>query len=154
MGLLDKLHKRPASKPAATLMEDIPRAETWLVENMNASGYALDGTMESFRELDRFFDEQSRPGGLLADGRPGSKLFAVGCYMGQVFVRQLGGVWETDDADPAGEVNIAVRLPDGSLVWPVQRAMKRLKNGAEDGLYDYGRFAAGTLKQPGGGREP
>ena len=60
---------------------------------------------------------------------------------GQVFVRRLGGVWETDDSDPAGEVNIAVRLPDGSLVWPVQRAMKRLRNGAEDGLYVYGRFA-------------
>ncbi len=135
MGLLDKLRKK--GPPA--LLEDIPKAEAWLVQNMNAAGYPLDCTIESFRELDRFFDEQSRPGGLLADGKPGSKLFAVGSYMGQVFVRRLGGVWETGDSDPAGEVNIAVRLPDGSLVWPVQRAMKRLRNGAEDGLYAYGR---------------
>lgn len=135
MGLLDKLRKK--GPPA--LLEDIPKAEVWLVQNMNAAGYPLDGTIESFRELDRFFDEQSRPGGLLADEKPGSKLFAVGSYMGQVFVRRLGGVWETDDSDPAGEVNIAVRLPDGSLVWPVQRAMKRLRNGAEDGLYACGR---------------
>lgn len=135
MGLLDRLRKK--GPPA--LLEDIPKAEAWLVRNMNAAGYPLDGTIESFRELDRFFDEQSRPGGLLVDGKPGSKLFAVGSYMGQVLVRRLGGVWETDDSDPMGEVNIAVRLPDGSLVWPVQRAMKRLRNGGEDGLYAYGR---------------
>ena len=67
--------------------------------------------------------------------------------MGQVFVRQLGGVWETDDGDPEGEINIAVRLPDGSLLFPVQRAMKRLRNGGEDSLYVYGRFAAGTLEE-------
>ncbi len=66
------------------------------------------------------------------------------------FVRELGGVWETDGADPKGEIDIAVRLPDGSTVWPVQRAMKRLWNGAEDGLYVYGRFAAGTLEKADG----
>lgn len=147
MSLLDRLHKKKPEPAKPTLLGDIPKAESWLVENMNASGYRLDGTIESFRELDRFFDEQSRPGGLLADGRPGSKLFAVGSYMGQVFVRQLGGVWETDDEDPEGEANIAVRLPGGSLVWPVRRAMKRLRNGAEDGLYVYGRFAEGTLEE-------
>ena len=147
MSLLDRLKKKNPEPAPPTLLEDIPKAEKWLVENMNASGYRLDGTVESFRELDRFFDEQSRPGGLLADGKPGSKLFAVGSYMGQVFVRQLGGVWETDDEDPEGEANIAVRLPNGSLVWPVRRAINRLKNGAEDGLYVYGRFAAGTLEE-------
>ena len=53
-------------------------------------------------------------------------------------IAQLGGTWETDDSDPLGEINIAVRLPDGSVVWPVQRAMKRFENGSEDSLYAYG----------------
>ena len=145
MGLLDHFKKPKPQSP--TLLEDIPKAEVWLTENMNASGYALDGSIESFRELDRFFDEQSRPGGLLADGRPGSKLFAVGSYMGQVFVRRLMGAWETDDADPQGEVNISVRLPDGSRVFPVQRAMKRLKNGGKDSLYDYGRLVEERVEE-------
>jgi len=86
----------------------------------------------------------------LAGGRPGSTLFAADCYMGQVFVRELGGVRETGDADPEGEVNIAARLPDSSTVWQTQNAMKRLRNGAEDGLYVYGRFAAGTLEKTDG----
>ena len=146
MSVLDHFKKKKPEQPP-TLLGDIPKAEGWLVENMNASGYRLDGTIESFRELDRFFDEQSRPGGLLADGKHGSKLFAVGSYMGQVFVQQLGGAWETDDEDPEGEANIAVRLPNRSLVWPVRRAINRLRNGAEDGLYVYGRFAEGTLEK-------
>lgn len=148
MGLLDRF-KKPKLQPP-TLLEDIPKAADWFVVNMRNSGYFLDGTIESFRELDRFFDEQSRPGGLLADGRPGSKLFAAGSYMGQIFVRELGGAWETDDADPQGELNIAVRLPDGSLVWPVQRALKRLQNGAEDGLYAYGRAVAESQEKGSG----
>ena len=143
MGLFGRLRK----KRQPTLLGDISKAEDWLVRDMNATGYPLDGTIESFRELDRFFDEQSRPGGVLADGKPGSKLFAVGSYMGQVFVRRLGGVWETDDADPMGEVNIAVRLADSSRCWPVQRAMKRLQNGPEDSLYAYGCLMAGTLEE-------
>ena len=32
-------------------------------------------------------------------------------------------------------MNIALRQPDGGLIWPVQRAMKRYENGAEDGIY-------------------
>ena len=146
MGLLDFMKKKPA-RPG--LAEDIPKAEQWFVNNMHASGYPLDGTVESFRRLDLFFDSQSRPGGVLADGHPGSNLFAAGCYMGQVFVRQLGGVWETDDADPQGEVHVTVRLPDGSRVFPVEKAIKRLRNGEEDGLYVYGKFVAGQLKEVG-----
>ncbi len=140
MGFFDRFRRRPP-----TLAEDIPKAADWLRAAMASSGYRLDGTLESFRELDRFFEEQQRPGGLL-DGRVGSKLFAIGSYMGQVLTERLGGAWETDDGDPQGEINVAVRLPDGSLCWPVQRAMKRYRNGPEDSLYAYGRFLAAPPK--------
>ena len=141
MGLLDKLFGKRSAVP--TLKEDIPKAEKWLVEAMASSGYQLDGTIDSFKELDRFFEEQHRPGGLL-DGKVGNKLFAVGCYMGQVLIAQLGGTWETDDSDPMGEINVAVHLSDGSTIWPVQRAMKRFQNGAEDSLYAYGAALSRT----------
>ncbi len=139
MGLFFK--NKPQPEPKATLAGDIPKAADGLVRAMASSGYALDGTLDSFRELDRFFDEQHRPGGLLND-KVGERLFAIGSYMGQVFCKELGGVWETDDADPKGEINITVRLPGGAVVWPVQRAMKRFVNGAEDGLYAYGTVVA------------
>lgn len=137
MGLFQKWFQKP--KP--TLAEDIPKAADWLVRAMASSGYPLDSSVASFQELDRFFREQHCPGGLL-DGTVGDKLFAIGSYMGQVFCQRLGGCWETDDADPRGEINVAVRFPDGGVVWPVQRAMKRYQNGEEDSLYAYGAALA------------
>lgn len=137
MSILDQLLGRRRRRQAApTLMEDIPKAADWFVQAMGGSGYPLDGTLESFRELDRFIDEQKRPGGIL-DGKVGGKLFGMGAYMGQVLIAQLGGRWETDDQDVEGEINIAVHLDSGT-VWPVQRVMKRFSNGPEDSLYAYG----------------
>ncbi|MDE6590320.1 MAG: hypothetical protein K2K53_08290 [Oscillospiraceae bacterium] len=121
---------------APTLMEDIPKAAEWFFQAMNASGYPLDGTLESFQELDRFIDEQKRPGGVLGD-HVGYTLFAMGSYVGQTLIAQLGGQWETDDEEPEGEINIAVHL-DRSTVWPVQRVIKRFMNGPEDSIYTYG----------------
>ena len=129
--------KMDKQETAPTLMEDIPKAADWFRGAMGSSGYTLDGTLESFQELDRFIDEQSRPGGVLQSDLRGSILFGMGSYMGQVLIAQLGGRWETDDEDPKGEVNIAVHMNSGTA-WPVQRALKRLINGPEDGIYAYG----------------
>lgn len=137
MGILNLFGKQQKQQPtASTLMEDIPKAAEWFVQAMGGSGYVWDGTLESFRELDRFIDEQKRPGGIL-DGKAGSKLFAMGAYVGQTLIACLGGRWETDDEDPEGEINIAVHMRSG-IVWPVQRVMKRFSNGSEDSLYAYG----------------
>lgn len=138
MGLLDRvLGKEKKQQTAPTLMDDIPKAASWFQGAMDSSGYKLDGTLESFRELDRFIDDQKRPGGIL-DGKVGSKLFGMGAYVGQTLIAQLGGRWETNDQDPEGEINIAVHLDSGSTVWPVQRVMKRFCNGSEDSIYAYG----------------
>jgi len=131
-----KLFGNKKEPQTPTLMEDIPKAAQWFVQAMESSGYSLDGTLESFRVLDRFMDEQKRPGGIL-DGKVGSKLFGMGAYVGQVLIAQLGGQWETDDQDPQGEINIAVRM-GSCTVWPVQRVMKRFSDGPENSIYAYG----------------
>jgi len=143
MGILKKLLKKQEPAPEEdkkrkpTLKEDIKTGSEWFVQAMDSSGYRLDWTIESFHELDRFFDEQKRPGGIL-DGKVGTKLFAAASYVGETIIKEVGGVWETDDSDPQGELNIAVRLRSGGVIWPVQRVMKRFENGAEDSLYAYG----------------
>ena len=124
------------------LIDDIEPSADWIAEALNSSGYRADFTPQSFWEVDRFFEEHSRdgeakPGGLLVEAR-GQRLFAVGCYMGEVVLRTLGGEWVTDDADPEGEINLELQLSDGTRCWPVQRAMKRFKNGAEDGIAAWG----------------
>ena len=54
-------------------------------------------------------------------------------------------VWQTDDNDPQGEINASVRLPDGTIMWPMQRVMKRFQNGSEDSIYVYGHSVTKEL---------
>jgi hypothetical protein len=123
---------------ALASVEQISRA-------LSQSGYKADLSLESLKQVDRFFEEQvengrPRPGGLLSQ-QLGARLFAIGAYVGEVIRRQNGGEWQGDDNDPQAEINIAVRLKNGVTLWPVQRVMKRFKNGAEDGIWIYGAAA-------------
>ena len=122
--------------------QDAREAAAWISTALSSSGYIADFSGASLWEIDRFFDEHSkdgeaRPGGLLAESL-GSGIFAVGAYIGEVVLREVGGAWEGVDADPEAELSLALRLRDGSQVWPVQRAMKRLKLGADEGIAAYG----------------
>ncbi|MFF5233197.1 hypothetical protein [Dactylosporangium sp. NPDC000521] len=85
----------------------------------------------------------------------GARLFALGAYVGEVVRRHTGAAWSGDDDDPAAEVNIALDLPDGRRIWPVQRVMKRFSNGGEDGLVAYGAaLGLDTGSQPATRRRP
>lgn len=134
--------------PQAGIVADAHSAAAWVADALTQSGYKADFTVESFAELDRFFDEQAQKGIPKSDGllgqQLGARLFAIGAYVGETLRRQRGGEWVGDDKDPKAEINISVKLPDGTVFWPVQRVMKRLKNGNEDGLAAYGTVLAGT----------
>jgi hypothetical protein len=130
------------TSPVASLREDLDKAASWIAEALRSSGYVADFSPPSLWSNDRFFDEHSkrgkpRRGGLLAKNL-GSRVFALGAYTGEVIRRSLGGEWRCDDEDPRGEMNVELVLPDGGIIWPVQRVMKRLGNGAEDGVAAYG----------------
>jgi hypothetical protein len=125
----------------ASLAEDLDGAADWISKALSSSGYLADFSPASLWEVDRFLDDHSvagrpRPGGLL-DKDLGSRLFALGAYTGEVIRRASGAEWHTDDQDPQGEINVELVLPDGAIIWPVQRVMKRYQNGAEDGLAAY-----------------
>lgn len=132
MGLMDKLFKN--KKPS--LAEDIHTACEWVVMALNSSGYKADYTLESMKEIDRFIDEQSGENGIISRGR-GKILFSLGCYVGETVIRLCGGKWHTDDNDPQGEINASVKLDNGTLIFPMQRVIKRYQNGSEDGIYAY-----------------
>lgn len=131
----------------ATLVEDARKAANWVATALTSSGYPADFSVESLRNIDRFFDEHSQngeavPNGLLAE-QLGSRIFALGAYVGEVLIRAYGGQWRADDNNPEGEYMMEVVFPDGSVVWPIQRVMKRFKNGREDGIYVYGSLVGG-----------
>ncbi len=129
-------------KKKPSIKKDITKAYDWISKALTSSGYNADFSIESLKEIDRFFDEhtengQAKQGGLLAEDI-GMRLFAIGSYIGEVIRREYQGEWLSDDNDPQGEMNIQVKLSNGSLLWPVQRTMKRFQNGSEDGIYAYG----------------
>jgi hypothetical protein len=127
----------------ATLKEDIDKLSDWIISAFKEDGLTLDYSIKSFIDIDRFFNEHSvhgkaKRGGRLSH-RLGNILFSIGAYIGNSIIKNVpGSVWETNDDDPHGEINIAVKLPDGVIIWPVQRVMKRFKNGPEDSIYVYG----------------
>ena len=119
-----------------TLLQDILSSSEWIVHALTVSGYKVDYSLESMKEIDRFFDEQNTPTGILSKKR-GQILFALGAYIGQTIIQLYGGNWITDDNDPEGEMKIAVKLVNSSILWPVMRCMKRYTNGSEDSIYAY-----------------
>lgn len=123
-------------KSSNTLKEDIRLASDWVVKALNSSGYKADYSLESMKEIDRFFDEQSSEKGILSRNR-GNILFSLGSYIGETAIRLYGGEWNTDDNDPQGEINIYVRLANGTIMWPVIRCMKRYEMGGEESIYAY-----------------
>lgn len=129
----------------ATIKEDVTASAEWISEALRSSGYRADFSPQSLWEIDRFFDEHSqngvaKSGGLLSQSL-GQRLFAVGSYIGEVVRRKVGGEWVGNDSDPEAEINVELHLPDGTRCWPVQRAMKRFKNGLEDGIAAWGSGA-------------
>ncbi|MFH8452732.1 hypothetical protein ACH4CD_26245 [Streptomyces fungicidicus] len=126
---------------ARGLLDDVRTSATRIARALERSGYRADFTPASLRDLERFMAEHSDrgvavAGGLLATDQ-GSRLFALGAYLGETVRRSAGGTWETDGGDPHSEPGPALRLPDGSLVWPVQRMVKRFRHGHEDSIAGY-----------------
>lgn len=140
MGLISKILGKKTIKEEhgseTTLKEDILSASDWIVNALNSSGYNADYSLDSMKEIDRFFDEQNTPTGILSRNR-GQILFGLGSYVGQTAIKLYGGEWITDDEDPEGEINISVKLSNGSTICPVIRCMKRYELGSEESIYAY-----------------
>ena len=139
-----------SGRPDSQVTRDAVVAAEQVAKALNISGYAADFSIDSLREVDRFFDEHSAngeavPDGLLAENT-GGRLFALGAYTGEVLRRNLGGEWRGDDDDPMAEINIELWFSENAKVWPVQRVIKRFTNGAEDSMYHYGRYFEDYVK--------
>ena len=127
----------------ATIKQDIKTFSEMIVKGFGADKLNLNYTLTSFKDIDKFYDLHSKNGERIEGGRfsknLGQILFSLGSYIGETLIKIIPGtVWETDEKDPEGEINAILKLPDGTQIWPMQRAIKRFRNGEEDGIYVYG----------------
>ncbi|MEU6316905.1 hypothetical protein [Streptomyces sp. NPDC047009] len=137
----------------ATLIEDVRASAEWIAKALTQSRYRADFTMGSLREVERFFEEHSTDGVPAAGGQltqdTEQRLFALGAYVGETLRRELGGIWQVDDDDPYGEINVRLRLNSGDIIWPVQRVIKRFRNGTEDSITAYAALLGTSLGTEG-----
>jgi hypothetical protein len=127
------------------IIVDAIKSAKWISKALNSSGYKADFSLESLKEIDRFFDEHSengkpKVGGLLGE-QLGSRIFSIGSYVGEVLKKEYGGKWVGNDSDPDSEINLELRLNGDIGLYPIKKTIKRLQNGSEDSLYFYGKVA-------------
>ncbi len=75
------------------------------------------------------------------------KLFVLGCYLGEVMVRHLGGAWVATARSPLRGVSpwpMVVALPGGSAWDAIGKAYKRLELGDAEYLPAFFAMAAGS----------
>jgi hypothetical protein len=90
---------------------------------------ALDYSVESLQRLDQFISEHFEP--------PGSKFVGetlpvgIGCYVGEVIIRHLGGHWNTESKPEVNDIGPI------EAIFPIDKAIKRFSNGKQDSLAWY-----------------
>lgn len=75
-------------------------------------------------------------------------LFVLGCYVGEVMARALGGSWAATGRSSLAEVSpwpMVVQLPDGSVWDAIGKVYKRFELGDSEYLPAFFAAAAGRL---------
>jgi hypothetical protein len=89
----------------------------------------LDYSVDSLQRLDQFISEHFEP--------PGSKVVdenlvtQIGCYVGEVMIRQIGGSWAPEDKPEITGIG------DMEAIRPLEKVRHRFENGRQDSLIWY-----------------
>ena len=118
-----------------SLNKDIATAKEWIKTALESSGYQADFSIESLKDIDRFFDEQNKDDGILSQNT-GRILFALGVYVGETIISNYGGQWDLSDCK--SETSISVRVDENIVLFPIIRIMARYKHGNANSIYVYG----------------
>lgn len=109
---------------------------------------ALDYSPASLDEVDVQIES------LREDGYTGEDvaeaLFVLGCYVGEVMVRRLGGRWAETQRSPLRGISpwpMIVVLPGGSAWDPIGKAFLRLELGDSESIVGFFRLAWESLRQ-------
>jgi hypothetical protein len=110
----------------------------------------LDFSPGSLEMVDTWIDSLREEG---IDGEGAAEtLFVLGCYLGEVMVRHLGGAWVATPRSPLRGVSpwpMVVALADGSAWDAIGKAYKRLELGDSEYLPAFFEAASGGGPFPG-----
>ncbi len=106
-------------------------------------GVELDYSPASLEDVDRIVENMRQDGA--GSDEVAETLWGFGCYVGEVFVRNVGAEWidTPEELRGAFAFPILVRRADGQLTNPIGKVFKRIDNGEVDHLpYFYRVFTA------------
>ncbi len=89
----------------------------------------LDYSPKSLATLDEFISKRFEPSGSKFVG--GSIMTGMGCYVGEVIIRSVGGHWNNLGKPEVNDVGNIEAL------FPIQKVAKRFRNGSVDSLSFY-----------------
>jgi hypothetical protein len=95
----------------------------------------LDFSRRSLEDLDALVDTLREDG--LSGEEAAEALFVLGCYLGEVLVRSLGGAWLATPLSALKDVSpwpMVVGLPDGSTWDAIGKVFRRLELGDSEYL--------------------
>lgn len=95
-------------------------------------GVALDYSVDSLQQIDGIIDDLRRDQRFEAL-QP--LLFSMGCYVGEVLIRNAKAAWRTTESmgmGPLASSPIVVAMPDGRGCNPIGKVYKRFKNGGDN----------------------
>lgn len=114
-------------------------------ETAKESGIDLDYSPESLEKVDKIIEMLRASSGGFSPDVISSFVLGLGCYIGQVLVMHAAGMWKKSNETPLGEAlagwPIVIELAgDNGVCNPIEKAFKRLINGAEDSVVPFGMF--------------
>ncbi len=89
----------------------------------------LDYSPKSLENLDEFISKRFGPPGSAFVGD--ALMIGMGCYVGEVIIRNIGGYWSKLGKPEINEVNGI------QAIFPIQKVVKRFRNGSIDSLPFY-----------------
>ena len=126
---------------ASVAAESAKVAASWVNVVKRHFGVELDYSDASIRDLERVAEEifRTKPP---VEEQSDDFLLAfrqftdqTGAYLGEVLRRNHGAKWGYSVVGKTREM--AMLTPSGNIIWPVERAQKRLINGREGDLWHY-----------------
>ena len=112
----------------------------------------LDYSIESVKLIDNIIDRYFHNGeplkSMFFSEHTEFRITSLAAYVGEVIVKNTQGtkwVFVADNKFNGVLLETELKSANGLTMWPGVKTVKRIKNGAEDGLYSYASYAVGEI---------
>ena len=127
-------------------------ADRFVEYTKSIEGIVLDYSIESLQQVDEIIEGMRRDGLTVNDVR--LNLLIIGCYVGEVFVRNHHLKWvrieDSDYADSPTDTPFVIEYADSEYTSPIDKVIKRLESGEENYLPFYYQVILKLMEGPPG----